>query len=69
VTIYQLAKMIIDAAKSRSEIQFVPWDFADVELRVPDVKKAEQRLGFRARIELDVGLQRTLDWYRRKMGL
>lgn len=69
VTIYQLAKLVIDAAGSRSEIQFVPWDFADVELRVPDVKKAEQRLGFRPRIELDVGLQRTLDWYRRKMGL
>jgi nucleoside-diphosphate-sugar epimerase len=69
VTIYQLAKMIIDAARSRSEIKFVPWDFADVELRVPDVKKAEQRLGFRAKVELDVGLQRTLDWYRRKMDL
>ena len=46
----------------------MPWDFADVELRVPDVKKAEQRLGFRAKIDLDVGLARTLDWYRQKKG-
>jgi nucleoside-diphosphate-sugar epimerase len=69
VTIYQLARMMIEAAGSRSEIQFVPWDFADVELRVPDVKKAEQRLGYRAKVDLDVGLKRTLDWYRQKMGL
>jgi nucleoside-diphosphate-sugar epimerase len=69
VTIYQLARMVIEAAGSRSEIQFVPWDFADVELRVPDVKKAEQRLGYRAKVDLDVGLKRTLEWYRQKMGL
>jgi nucleoside-diphosphate-sugar epimerase len=69
VTIYQLAKLVIAAAESRSELQFVDWNFADVELRVPDVKKAEQRLGFRAKIDLDVGLQRTLDWYRQKMAL
>jgi nucleoside-diphosphate-sugar epimerase len=68
VTIYQLARMVIEAAGSRSEIKFVPWDFADVELRVPDIKKAEQRLGFRARVDLDVGLRRTLDWYRKKTG-
>ena len=69
VTIYQLARLIIDAAGSRSEIQFVPWGHADVELRVPDVRKASDRLGFQPKVELDVGLQRTLDWYRRKMGL
>jgi nucleoside-diphosphate-sugar epimerase len=69
VTIYQLAKLVIEAAGSSSELQFVPWNFADVELRVPDVKKAEQRLGFRAKIDLDVGLRRTLDWYRKKMAL
>jgi UDP-glucose 4-epimerase len=69
VTIYQLARLVIQAAGSSSEVQFVPWDFADVELRVPDVKKAEQRLGFHARVDLDVGLKRTLQWYRQKMGL
>ena len=69
VTIYQLARLVIAVAGSQSGIEFTPWDFADVELRVPDVKKAEQRLGFRAKVDLDVGLGRTLDWYRQKMGL
>lgn len=67
VTIYHLARMVIERAKSRSSIEFVPWDFTDVELRVPDVKKAEERLGFRARIDLDVGLERTIEWYRRTL--
>jgi nucleoside-diphosphate-sugar epimerase len=67
VTIYHLARMVIEAAKSRSPIKFVRWDFTDVELRVPDVKKAEERLGFRAQVDLDVGLPRTLEWYQRTL--
>ena len=67
VTIYHLARMVIEAAKSRSEIRFIRWDFTDVELRVPDVKKAEERLGFRAQIDLDVGLARTIEWYQRTL--
>jgi nucleoside-diphosphate-sugar epimerase len=68
VTIYHLAKMILAAAQSSSELRFEKWDFADVELRVPDIKKAEERLGFSAQIDLDVGLARTIDWYRERMG-
>jgi len=68
VTIYHLARMIIEAAGSASQIEFVKWDFPDVEIRVPDVKKAEHRLGFRAKVDLDVGIRRTLEWYRQQMG-
>jgi nucleoside-diphosphate-sugar epimerase len=68
VTIYQLAKMVIQFAQSQSEITFVPWDFPDVELRVPDIKKAEQLLGYRPRVDLDEGLAKTIEWYRRKLA-
>lgn len=67
ITIYQLARMIVELAGSQSPIQFTTWDHPDVELRVPDVKKAERLLGFRAEVDLDVGLRRTIDWYRRKL--
>jgi len=67
VTIYHLARMILEAAGSRSELKFVRWDHPDVELRVPDVKKAEERLGFSAKVDLDVGLARTIAWYRSVM--
>jgi len=64
VTVYQLAQLIVRISGSRSEIVFVPWDFPDVELRIPDVKKAERLLGFRAKVDLETGIERTLEWYR-----
>jgi nucleoside-diphosphate-sugar epimerase len=68
VTIYHLAQMVVHIAQSRSEIKFVRWDFPDVELRVPDVRKAETLLGFRAVVDLDDGLDRTIEWYRNKLN-
>ena len=64
VTIYQLARLVARLANSDSPIRFVRWDFPDVELRIPDVKKAEKLLGFRAHIDLEDGIARTIDWYR-----
>ena len=66
ITIYQLAHLIARLANSRSKVVSVKWDFADVELRVPDVRKAEKLLGFRPQVELEEGLTRTLEWYRKK---
>jgi nucleoside-diphosphate-sugar epimerase len=67
-TIYQLAKLVVRLAESKSQVVFVPWEFPDVELRVPDVHKAERMLGFKAKVELEEGLERTIDWYRRKLS-
>jgi nucleoside-diphosphate-sugar epimerase len=67
VTIYQLARTIVRLADSRSEIRFVPWDFPDVELRIPDTRKARELLGFQPRVELEDGLTRTIVWYREKL--
>jgi UDP-glucose 4-epimerase len=68
VTIYQLAQLVVRLTESKSPIEFVEWDFTDVELRIPDVKKAEALLGFRAEVELEEGLLRTIEWYRRKLS-
>lgn len=68
ITIYQLAQLIRRLSGSTSKIEFVSWDFPDVELRVPDVKKAEKLLGFRAHVELEDGLERTIAWYREKQA-
>jgi len=68
VTIYQLAQLVRRLAGSDSEIRFMKWDFPDVELRIPDVKKAERLLGYRARVDLEDGLSRTIEWYRQRSG-
>lgn len=66
VTTYQLASMIKSLAQSDSPLEFVKWDFPDVELRIPNVRKAENLLGFRAKVELHEGLLRTIEWYRKR---
>ena len=66
ITIYQLAHLIARLANSASKVVSVKWDFPDVELRVPDVRKAEKLLGFKPKVELEEGLLRTLEWYRKK---
>jgi nucleoside-diphosphate-sugar epimerase len=68
ITIYQLAQLVKRLAGSSSSIDFVKWDFPDVELRVPDVKKAEKLLGFRAKVDLEDGIARTIAWYRDKLA-
>jgi len=35
-----------------------------VELRIPNVEKARERLGWEPQVELDDGLTRTIEWYR-----
>lgn len=64
VTIYGLANTIVRVLESQSEISFVRKDYADVELRVPSVQKAEELLGFRARVDLEEGISRTAEFYR-----
>jgi UDP-glucose 4-epimerase len=68
ITIYQLAHLVVRLAQSTSEVVSVPWNQTDVELRVPDVRKAERLLGFRARVDLEEGLLRTIAWYRQKLA-
>ena len=67
VTIYQLARAVVRLADSRSEIRFVEWPFPDVELRIPDIDKAQKLIGFKPRVELEDGLMRTIVWYREKL--
>jgi nucleoside-diphosphate-sugar epimerase len=69
ITIYQLARLIVRLTGGTSAIEFVKWDFPDVELRVPDVRKAERLLGFRSSTDLEDGLMKTIEWYRSKQAV
>lgn len=68
VTIYNLARQIARAAGSKSDIKFVHWPHPDIELRIPNIDKARQVLGYEPKVDLDEGLARTLEWYRGRMG-
>ncbi len=64
VTIYDLALRIKRLTGLESELLFQPLHYLDVELRIPNVDKARDLLGFEAKVELDEGLERTIAWYR-----
>jgi len=66
VTIHQLARDIVRLCGSRSALKHIVWNFADVELRVPDISKARKLLGFEPLVDLDEGLTRTIAWYRQQ---
>ena len=66
VTIYDLAQRIKRIAGATGEITFQPLHYADVEIRMPNVQKARELLGFEAKVDLDEGLARTIEWYRSK---
>jgi nucleoside-diphosphate-sugar epimerase len=68
VTIYNLAAQILRLSGSRSRIRFVPWNSADVELRIPNIDKAKQLLGFEPQVDVEEGLLRTIAWYRTRMS-
>lgn len=66
VTIYGLASTVVRVLASKSPIVFARRDYADVELRVPSVRKARELLGFEAKVDLDEGIRRTAEFYREK---
>jgi UDP-glucose 4-epimerase len=64
VTIYDLAQRIKRLTGATGEIVFQPLHYTDIELRIPNVEKAREILGFEAKVDLDEGLARTIAWYR-----
>jgi UDP-glucose 4-epimerase len=66
VTIYDLAQRIRRLTEADVEIVFQPLHYADVELRIPNVEKARDVLGFDAKVDLDEGLAKTIAWYRER---
>ncbi len=66
-TIFGLAEVVCRVLGSSSEIVFKPPLSADIELRIPETKKAESLLGYKAKIDLEEGIRRTAEWYRVNM--
>ena len=64
MTIHNLAREIVRLSGSTSQLRHVTWNHPDVELRIPDVGKARELLGYEPKIDLEEGLGRTIQWYR-----
>jgi UDP-glucose 4-epimerase len=63
-TTYGLAETVVRVTGSKSTISFVPRDSADVELRIPSAAKMKELLGVEAKVHLEEGIRRTVEFYK-----
>jgi dTDP-glucose 4,6-dehydratase len=69
LTILQLAEKIVALAGSRSRIVQRPLPEDDPKVRQPDITRARTILGWEPKVPLDEGLSRTLEYFKRKLGV
>ena len=69
MTIRQLAERIIALTGSRSRIVEKPLPVDDPKVRQPDITRARTILGWEPKVPLDAGLEKTLAYFRAKLGL
>lgn len=63
-TTYDLALRIRRLTGNRSPLVFRPLHYSDVEIRIPDITKSRELLSWEPQVDLDEGLERTLEWYK-----
>jgi dTDP-glucose 4,6-dehydratase len=66
ITMMQLAELLRELCGSSSSIELRPLPVDDPKRRCPDVSVALRELHWTAVIPLNDGLQRTIDWWRRR---
>ena len=64
ITIFGLAETVCRVLGAKSKILFRDPLSADIELRIPETRKAEKLLGFKAKVDLEDGILRTAAWFR-----
>jgi nucleoside-diphosphate-sugar epimerase len=64
LTVHNLAHLVKRMTGSASTVVHAPWPYPDVELRIPDIGRARELLGFEPKVDLEEGLARTITWYR-----
>lgn len=64
VTTYGLAQTVCRVLNSSSPIVFSGRSFADVELRIPNIQKARDILGFKPATDLEEGVLLTAEFYK-----
>jgi UDP-glucuronate decarboxylase len=63
VTIFELAQRIKEITKSKAKITFHPLPKDDPKRRCPDTTKLENFVNWKPKIELQEGLQKTVEWF------
>jgi UDP-glucose 4-epimerase len=67
ITILGLAETVCRVLKSESKIEHEPPLSADIAIRIPSVEKTFEILGFKAKVDLEEGVQITSEWIKKNV--
>jgi dTDP-glucose 4,6-dehydratase len=68
MTIKQIAETIIRMTGSKSKIVYRPLPTDDPKQRRPDITRARELLGWEPKVQLEEGLEKTIEYFRTKVG-
>lgn len=63
-TMLQLAESVLRLTKSKSKIIFQPLPQDDPQQRRPDISRASEVLGWKPNVQLEEGLQKTIEYFK-----
>jgi len=69
VSIDELARKILSITNTNPEIRFDENKPSGQKRRVLSNRKAEEKIGFRAETSLDIGIEKTINWYKQRLGM
>lgn len=69
ITVWQLAQTIIGLTESKSKIKYVKLPEDDPKQRQPDITKAQTHFGWNPTTSLEVGLLKTIEYFKKELKL
>jgi nucleoside-diphosphate-sugar epimerase len=64
MTIKDLAEKVVEVTGSKVDLEYVKMEKPDIVMRVPNVEKAKNVLGFEAKVGIDEGITRVAEWHK-----
>lgn len=64
-TVKEFAEKVVALSHSKSALKYIPAREDDPKQRKPNIEKAKSKLGWNPKINLDEGLERTLEFFRK----
>ena len=68
MTVKELAETILKLTNSKSEIIYKPLPNDDPKQRRPDISKANEKLNWEPKVDLETGLNTTIEWIKKELS-
>jgi len=68
MTVKELAETILKLTNSKSEIIYKPLPNDDPQQRRPDISKAKGKLNWEPKVDLETGLNTTIEWIKKELS-